>query len=924
MPHGAARSLPGIRFVSEPPPLREVLPRMDIAVFAGFAARGPIGTPVALEDAADFIPIFGSDAPLAWDPETETTTFAYLAPAVRAFFRNGGTRCWVVRVAGAASANAFPIPGVVRLSGGVITPAFAHASSPGRWSDDLRVGSAASVRPLDVAAVRALDDRLEIDVESAAGTTLVTGDLVRVRTARHVAFVPVDSVADGPPSSPPSERRSLTVTGRPVWFRTVGPTSGVAADLLATVYTARRDPSGPDETFASAARVAGCRIDDATADAELDLQLDVAAAPEPGALVSVGFGTEQLWLTVADVGLRASSPDAEGDIVVVRGRALWWLPAASASPPEPVTGGDCLRLELWVRETDVRTLRLSDLGFAPGHPRYWAGLPSDERRYEIADPPRPTGTDAALSEPGFPLAGAGPLRALYLPLDVTTDPARLLGAARQLQSPLERDGLATFDAALFVDRILVRCSTHNLLETAEHLRFLARSPRRPAGVHAALDIEEATLLSAPDVCHRGWRRAPQDPVAPPQTSAPLARPEWWHSLACNPPQPVPQSATPPFGQFLDCGIRVLEPPQRLRRLDGDDGGTYTLAWESREQADFVLEEARATDFADAAVIYTGTDRRLAIYGRSDGTYYYRVRARIGTQSSDWSEGLAVRVARAAGWNVVPPGEFSADTLVAVQRALLRIAAARGDLFAVLAMPSHFREVEALAYTHALETIGPGESRTSSFGAVYHPWLSIPDPAIEASVRVLPPDGTLTGLIAGRARLRGAWIAPANEPLKGVVALSPALARARRSELAAARINLISQEPRGFLTLGADTLSDEEDLAPIGVRRLLSLLRRLALREGVTYVFEPHSESFRRLVQRGFESFLSHMFERGAFAGRTADKAFRVVTSSELNTAQSTDQGRFIVELRVAPALPMTFLTVRLVQSGDRTLLVEER
>ena len=44
----------------------------------------------------------------------------------------------------------------------------------------------------------------------------------------------------------------------------------------------------------------------------------------------------------------------------------------------------------------------------------------------------------------------------------------------------------------------------------------------------------------------------------------------------------------------------------------------------------------------------------------------------------------------------------------------------------------------------------------------------------------------------------------------------------------------------------------------------------------------------------------------------------------LNTAQSVDQGRFIVELRVAPSLPMSFLTVRLVQSGDRTLVMEDR
>jgi phage tail sheath protein FI len=90
------------------------------------------------------------------------------------------------------------------------------------------------------------------------------------------------------------------------------------------------------------------------------------------------------------------------------------------------------------------------------------------------------------------------------------------------------------------------------------------------------------------------------------------------------------------------------------------------------------------------------------------------------------------------------------------------------------------------------------------------------------------------------------------------------------------------------------------------------------------VFEPNDETFRRLVQRGFEAMLDEMFVRGAFAGATSATSFQVVTSNALNTRQSVDQGRFIVELKVAPSLPMTFLTIRLLQSGDRTLVTEGR
>src|SRR5262245_2251897 len=109
----AQRRLAGFRFVAQPQSLPEKLPRMDIAVFVGFASAGPLDYPVVIEDPAEFTDIFGDDFPLAWDSSRSEAVYAYLAPAVRAFFRNGGRRCWVIRVAGeTAESNQFPIPGL--------------------------------------------------------------------------------------------------------------------------------------------------------------------------------------------------------------------------------------------------------------------------------------------------------------------------------------------------------------------------------------------------------------------------------------------------------------------------------------------------------------------------------------------------------------------------------------------------------------------------------------------------------------------------------------------------------------------------------------------------------------------------------------------------------------------------------------------
>ena len=136
--------MPGLRFEAQPPPLGDSLPRMDVAVFVGFAASGPINRPVAIEDSAQFAEIFGEDAALAWNTERGQIMRAYLGPTVRDFFRQGGRRCWIIRIARDARYNYFPIPALLELrANGDLSPAFASARSEGSWSDALRAGTIA-------------------------------------------------------------------------------------------------------------------------------------------------------------------------------------------------------------------------------------------------------------------------------------------------------------------------------------------------------------------------------------------------------------------------------------------------------------------------------------------------------------------------------------------------------------------------------------------------------------------------------------------------------------------------------------------------------------------------------------------------------------------------------------------------------------
>jgi phage tail sheath protein FI len=255
--------------------------------------------------------------------------------------------------------------------------------------------------------------------------------------------------------------------------------------------------------------------------------------------------------------------------------------------------------------------------------------------------------------------------------------------------------------------------------------------------------------------------------------------------------------------------------------------------------------------------------------------------------------------------------------------------------ASLGLAEHFRENEARAYINRLKSqgdegfltateltlpLGGNEARAFSYGALYHPWLIGREE--DLLLRTTPPDGASIGIIARRAIERGAWIAPANEQFRGVVILSPLLNPARRLDLLLLQLNQIQQEPNGFLTLNSDTLSNDPDLRPINVRRLLILLRRAALRLGMTYVFEPNGPSLRRMVQRAFESLMDQLFMRGAFAGATRATSYQVVPDDTVNPPENVDQGRFQVDLRIAPSLPMSFVTVRLVQLGENSFVME--
>ena len=986
------RRLPGVRFEVPAPALDETLPRMDIALFVGFAQSGPLNLPVVVQSVPEFEAIFGGAVTLAPQPDGRPT-YGALHGAVRGFFAQGGQRLWVVRVAGEHARTAqFGLqqmvlaqrdgPGQAWRFG----PAWIAARAPGSWADGVRVGCGVNTQTLDVLPVAGAPfdgEQLQLDVLGAAALALRVGDVLRFAPGAGVTAQGRVALLG---AAGPGLRRRLQLAGV-IGLRRLRAAVPVVRGL------ARSEPRDDASGFAwraSPACLASGFVPGSNGRLRIDSRFPADAVPEPGQVLRLRFegDARSAWFLVEQLDI-TQARDRDNLIgCVVQGTA-WrhvasldaadvnrWL-AGPGGAPRP-------RRALWLQGTlaivgdgpalspAVAAQALAGLSLgstatgADGRADEQTSgtslfdLPDDTRYFTRSAPVSPAQRVVRAFEltplqgPGVPAPGAPggrlalaslPLQgqAMLLPLAEAAGYARGL-PARGIEAPaLLRDGLDQFSWRLFADELLADDHTDTLAGHAEALRLLRAGTTNAAGttfggqppalrgMHAvfgapvAAYADEPTLLAVPDAIHPGWQRLPRNQP-------------WWQEGPPPPAPPAPADRAP----FADCELTPLAAPRFVRDAAPDAQGRYTLRWTLPEPGAWVqLQEAdnsRLPDrpgggawrFDPVTTIYEGPADRLDIAGRGLGTHAYRVRARVGRRVSPWSRPVEVRIGASA---YVAHDADDGSHLRALHRLMLRTAAARGDLLAVLALPQSWRWDAARDHADALRGLQPAEavglvrplgadeSLALSHGALVHPWLLTR--RVDA-LQYSPPDGALCGQLAAAALDRGAWIAVANRPLRDVAALTLDADRGTRQALLDAQVNPAQRSPAGFVFGTAETLALDPDLRPVNVRRLLSLLRRAALQRGAAWVFEPNGAVLARTVERGFGALLDELFRRGALAGRSAEQAWRVEVGPALNTPERRDAGQFWCELKVAPSLPLSFLTVRLVRAGERLVAQEQR
>ncbi len=963
--------IPGVRFESRLQPVGDELPRMDIAAFVGFASTGPLHRPVAIEDPGRFREIFGPDPVLAWDSEAGRVRYGMLGTSVETFFANGGRRCWAVRVADAEAIvwHRFALPGLKdgRSDGMAGSEISARARCPGSWCENLSVatslnrqllplrdfainGDAGNEHPLHLAA-----HKYRLDLLADAGA-FEPGELIEVffgdDLPRLFLFVHEiepgsgyvrlygDSEVDGSeptqgvfwlaaPLSPADERPSL---------HTISESDALAELTAAGIDTAISNWM----TDGLAAAISIRRI-----------RLEIAVWRNAGIVARIG-----------ELGLASAHPRFWGGLPA--DNALFGSPSLSrdrresqrldaevSSPRFPLAGIEIkpkdppvfhLPLQVASRllpETSVSIppqpgTALERDGLAVFHSSLFIDpelastggsvLVEAEHRYYVLEEDLiglhsllPVEEASLIAVPD--VCHGGWTRQLPPAAATLEAPWLLPGSPEliELPPPDETGGYA-------IDWTEVAGATSYLLESAEHPDFDV------AATVFAGAATATTLYPDRDCPKRIYFRVRA------------------LRFGASGPWSNTRQALVPDTLFTPCAMPV---PDELRLSVENTGSPpeTRLVWSALDSiavagARYDVQESTDADFF-APTSQRTNELELSLPGgatsETEVRRYFRVRSIVGADVGPWSNTVIVEPTQRVNWTLVAPSEFEDNVLLSVHRALLRFAGARADMLALLSLPAHYRRFEAIAHVGKLTAGGTerfsgtadagdvlplsdGEADVLSYGTLLHPWVTVrvPDRGVnrEEITTELPPEGVIAGSMAGLSIERGAWLAPANKILQRVLALTPRFDIEDWKKLLVAGVNLILQVPRGFTLLSEVTLSPDNSLRPVHVRRLLILLRRLALREGDRFVFDVNDINLRHRVRHWFERVLADLYSRGAFAGSSPGTAYRVVTDESVNPRTSVENGRFIIELQVAPAPALDFITVRLVSDERGRLAVE--
>jgi phage tail sheath protein FI len=262
------------------------------------------------------------------------------------------------------------------------------------------------------------------------------------------------------------------------------------------------------------------------------------------------------------------------------------------------------------------------------------------------------------------------------------------------------------------------------------------------------------------------------------------------------------------------------------------------------------------------------------------------------------------------------GALDDDGLKAVQLAMMAHCELMSDRVAILDAPPGLNAQQLRDWRMDLA------GYDSKYAALYWPWIKVMDPVTGRPVMV-PPSGSIAGIWARNDATRGVHKAPANEVVRGALALELNITSGEHDILNPIGVNCIRAFPgQGIRVWGARTLSSDPEWRYLNVRRLFNFIEKSILLGTNWVVFEPNDPALWDRVRRTVVMFLRRVWQSGALFGATPGEAFFVKCDEENNPPENRDAGILTIEIGIAPVKPAEFVVFRLSQLANGAALEE--
>jgi len=236
---------------------------------------------------------------------------------------------------------------------------------------------------------------------------------------------------------------------------------------------------------------------------------------------------------------------------------------------------------------------------------------------------------------------------------------------------------------------------------------------------------------------------------------------------------------------------------------------------------------------------------------------------------------------------------------------------RGDLFMIIERPAGTK-ADIRAYRAA--------GLSSKYAAIYHPWISVPDP-FTGQPLLVPPSGAVAGIYALTDARRGVHKAPAGLDTGKVTVASGLELKVSKGEydvLYQEQINAILALREGFHVWGSRTLSADPQWIQVNVRRLFNFLEK-SIENGTQWAtFEPNDPTLWKSLERNISAFLRVQWLEGKLVGVTEQQAFFVHCNAETNPPEVVNAGQVVTIIGVAPSRPAEFVIFRIQQKVGAT------